>query len=88
MVKHAIVYRHLPDRPKRQYVHKLIGGYLPLWRTDRAVALAMPHKDAQALANKLWLRSQPRVRPDRSNEPTEPAGEYGIETMEVKPGND
>lgn len=77
----AIVYRQLPDRPKRQYIHRLAGGWLPLWRTDRAIALPMPRDDAKALADALWLRSLPRLQ-YRSGQPTEPAGEYGIEHLE------
>lgn len=77
----AIVYRKLPGRPKRQYVFRIIDKrrYFLLWRTDRAVALPMERDEAKELADALWLRSRPRVRPYRAFAPIEPAGEYGTE---------
>ena len=77
----AIVYRKLPDIPHRQYVLRIIGGYLLLWHRDKAVALRMERKDAKALADVLWMRSRPRVRPERAFEPIEPSGEYGTEEV-------
>ena len=76
----AIVYRQLPDRKQRQYIHRLIDNRLPLWRTDRAIALPMPRDDAKALADALWMRSQPRIS-YRSGPAPEPAGEYGVEDV-------
>ena len=74
----AIVYRQLPDRPKRQYIQRLIDNRLPLWRTDPHVALRMERNDAKRLAETLRQRStgyggKQAVR--------EPVGEYGIEDV-------
>jgi len=77
----AIVYRKLPDIPHRQYVRRIVAGYWLLWHRDRAVALRMERKDAKALADVLWMRSRPRVRPERAFEPIEPSGEYGTEEV-------
>jgi len=77
----AIVYRKLPDRKQRQYIHRLIDNRLPLWRTDRAIALRMERNDAKRLADVLWMRSRPRVRPERYAGATEPVGEYGTEEV-------
>ena len=76
----SIVYRQLPDRPKRQYIHRLIDNRLPLWRTDKAIALRMERTDAKALADTLWMRSQPRIS-YRSGPAPEPAAEYGVEDV-------
>jgi len=74
----AIVYRKLPDIPHRQYVLRIIGGYLLLWHRDQHVALRMERNDAKALAETLRQRStgyggKQAVR--------EPVGEYGIEDV-------
>jgi len=76
----AIVYRKLPDIPHRQYVLRIIGGYLLLWHRDKAVALRMERDEAKRLADVLWMRSQPRLS-YRAGPAPEPAGEYGIEDV-------
>jgi len=77
----AIVYRKLPDIPHRQYVRRIVAGYWLLWHRDRAVALRMERDEAKRLADVLWMRSRPRVRPERAFVPAEPPGEYGTEEV-------
>lgn len=74
----AIVYRKLPDIPHRQYVLRIIGGYLLLWHRDKAMALRMERDEAKRLADVLWMRS---TGWGKTRGITEPAGEYGIEEV-------
>lgn len=76
----AIVYRKLPDLPHRQYVRRVIHGTCVLWHRDPHVAMRMERNDAKALADALWMRSQPRLS-YRAGPAPEPAGEYGIEDV-------
>ena len=76
----SIVYRKLPDMPHRQYVRRIIHGTWVLWHRDQHVALRMERNDAKALADALWMRSQPRIS-YRSGPAPEPAGEYGVEDV-------
>lgn len=77
----AIIYRKLPDIPHRQYVHRIVGGYLLLWHRDKAMALVLERDEAKRLADVLWMRSRPRVRPERAFVCAEPPGEYGTEEV-------
>ena len=77
----AIVYRQLPGIPHRQYVRRIVAGYWLLWHRDKAVALRMERDEAKRLADVLWMRSRPRVRPERYAGATEPVGEYGTEEV-------
>ena len=77
----SIVYRQLPDLPHRQYVRRVVVGTCwVLWHRDPHVALRMERTDAKALADTLWMRSQPRIS-YRSGPAPEPAAEYGVEDV-------
>ena len=77
----AIVYRQLPNLPHRQYVRRVVvGTRWVLWHRDPHVALRMERNDAKALADALWMRSQPRLD-YHAGQPPEPAGEYGVEDV-------
>lgn len=78
MVTQAIVYRKLPDIPHRQYVRRIVDRRHVLWHRDPAIAERMTTNDARTIA--ATLRSRSVGAKDMA--PTEPPGEYGVETLE------
>ena len=72
-MRHFYVYSDV-----RRYVRAIIGGTI-LWTADANTALPMTRAEATTLADRLQ-------RSAADNHPAcQPAGEYGVDTLEVTP---